>query len=226
VIDGHILPHHPFDPVAPVISANIPLIIGTNRDEATLFLVLGNEEISTFDEAGLYARIQALVGDAAQSLITAYRHAYPLASLEDLLSSIRTDQWMRMNSITQAERKVAQGAAPAFMYLFSWETPILDGRLKSTHALEVPFVFDNLARSDTLTGTAPSRFPLAVTMSEAWLAFARNGDPSTPGLTSWPAYTLERRATMIFDQKCYVEDDPGSELRQAWSSIPIRGEFE
>ncbi|HEY4033993.1 MAG TPA: carboxylesterase/lipase family protein [Ktedonobacteraceae bacterium] len=226
VVDGHILPHHPFDPAAPAISTHIPLIIGTNKDEATLFLVLGNEEIRTLDEAGLSARIRALVGDAAQSLIAAYRHAYPLASAEDLLSLIRTDQWMRMNSITQAERKAAQRAAPAFMYLFSWETPILDGRLKSTHVLEVPFVFDNLTRSETLTGTAPSRFPLARAMSEAWLAFARNGDPSTPELPSWPAYTLERHATMIFDQKCHVEDDPGSELRQAWSNIPIRSEYE
>ena len=53
VIDRSILPHQPFDPVAPAISANIPLIIGTNRDEATLFLVLADTGFSTLDEAGL-----------------------------------------------------------------------------------------------------------------------------------------------------------------------------
>lgn len=226
VIDRSILPHQPFDPVAPAISANIPLIIGTNRDEATLFLVLADTGFSTLDEAGLQTRVQALAGDAAQTLIAAYRRVYPLASPGDLLASIRTDQWMRMHSITIAERKAAQEAAPAFMYLFTWETPILDGQLKSTHSLEVPFVFDNLTISENLTGTAPERFPLGATMSEAWLAFARNGEPSAPGLPSWPAYTPEKRATMIFDVECHVEDDPGSELRQAWSSIPIRSEFE
>jgi para-nitrobenzyl esterase len=226
VVDGSILPHQPFDPVAPAISAHIPLIIGTNRDEATLFLVLADTGFSTLDEAGLQTRVEALAGDGAQTLIAAYRRTYPLASPGDLFTSIRTDQWMRMHSITIAERKAAQGAAPAFMYLFSWETPILDGQLKSTHSLEVPFVFDNLTISENLTGTAPSRFPLGVTMSEAWLAFARTGEPSAPGLPSWSAYTSEKRATMIFDVECHIENDPGGEQRRAWSGIPIVGESE
>jgi para-nitrobenzyl esterase len=226
VVDGQTLPHHPFDPVAPAISAHIPLIIGTNKDEATLFQVVADEDLSTLNEAGLHARVQPLAGDATPTLIAAYRHAYPQATMGDLLSSITTDQWMRMLSITQAERKAAQGAAPSFMYLFSWETPILDGKLKATHSLDVPFVFDNVARAETLTGTAPDRFPLAATMSEAWLAFAHNGVPAAPGLASWPAYTPENRATMIFDNESRIEDDPGSEPRKAWSSIPIVGEFE
>ncbi len=120
-----------------------------------------------------------------------------------------------------AERKHAQGAAPVFMYLFTWETPVLNGRLKSCHALEIPFVFDNIARATRFTGDAPERFALAEKMSEAWLAFARTGVPAYRELPVWQAYDTETRATMIFDQACRVENDPDGELRRAWSDIPI-----
>ena len=221
VLDGRVLPHHPFDPVAPAISAHVPLIIGTNKDEATLFLLADNE-LATLDEVGLRARIQTMAGDAVDSLIAVYRHVYPQFSLADLFAAMLSDHMMRMNSITLAERKDAQRAAPVYMYLFTYETPALDGRLKSCHALEIPFVFDNLDRTDRFTGTSPERFPLAEKMSEAWIAFARTGVPAARELPPWPAYNPEQRHTMIFDTTCRVEDDPGGALREAWSGIPIR----
>ncbi len=221
VLDGQVLPHHPFDPVAPAISAHVPLIIGTNKDEATLFL-LADSGLATLDEAGLRVRIQALVGDAADRLIAVYHHVYPQFSTADLFAAMMSDHSMRMNSITLAERKDAQRAAPVYMYLFTYETPVHDGRLKSCHALEIPFVFDNVDRTDRFTGTSPERFPLAEKMSEAWIAFARTGVPSARELPPWPTYTPEQRHTMIFDTICRVEDDPGGALREAWSGIPIR----
>ncbi|HLJ34073.1 MAG TPA: carboxylesterase/lipase family protein [Ktedonobacteraceae bacterium] len=221
VLDGQVLPRHPFDPVAPAISASVPLIIGTNKDEATLFL-LADSELATLDEAGLRGRIQTMAGDSADRLIAAYRHVYPQFSPADLFAVMLSDHMMRMNSITLAERKDAQKAAPVYMYLFTYETPALDGRLKSCHALEIPFVFDNLDRTDRFTGSSPERFPLAEKMSEAWITFARTGVPSARELPSWPAYNPEQRHTMIFDTTCRIEDDPGSALREAWSSISIR----
>jgi para-nitrobenzyl esterase len=222
VVDGRVLPQHPFDPVAPAISAQVPLIIGTNKDEATLFL-LADAELATLDEAGLHARVAPLAGEATAALIAAYRYAYPQASPGDLFSSLMSDRMMRMHSITLAERKAAAGAAPVFMYLFTWETPILGGRLKACHALEIPFVFNTLERGGRFTGDSPERFALAEQMSEAWLAFARDGVPRYQGLPTWPAYDAETRATMIFDRTCRVENDPGGELRRAWSDIPIPG---
>jgi para-nitrobenzyl esterase len=220
VVDGLALPQHPFDPVAPAISASVPLIIGTNKDEAMLFL-LSDEQLYTLDEAGLQARAEAMVGDAAASLIAAYRHTYPQATPGDLYVALLSDRMFRINSIRQAGRKYAQGAAPVFMYLFTWETPILNGRLRSCHALEIPFVFDNLSAGRNFTGEGPERAALAENMSEAWLAFARDGRPGYRGLPSWPAYDLDDRATMIFDTECRVENDPGGEVRRAWDSIPI-----
>jgi para-nitrobenzyl esterase len=225
VVDGQVLPRHPFDPVAPSLSANVPLIIGTNKDEATLFL-LNDTSLNALDDTGLHGRIQALTGDATDTLLTAYRHAYPHASPGDLFTSFMTDRLFRMHSITIAERKNEQGTAPVYMYLFTWETPVLNGRLKSTHALEIPFMFDNLSPARNFTGESPELVPLAEKMSEAWLAFARDGKPGYRGLPAWPAYELEARATMIFDTSCRVENDPFSEVRRAWEgiSIPAIGE--
>ena len=98
---------------------------------------------------------------------------------------------MRIGSITLAERQAAQHGAPVFMYLFTWETPVLGGKLKSPHALEIPFVFDNVA-TDSLSGDTPTNFALAEKMSKAWLAFARSGDPNHGGIPKWPGYSIER----------------------------------
>ena len=220
VVDGQALPRHPFDPVGPAISAGVPLIIGTNKDEATLFL-RADRDLPSLDEAGLLARTRRLAGANAGELIAAYKRAYPQASPGEIFTSISGDSMMRMHSITLAERKQAQGAAPAFMYLFTWETSALQGSLKSCHALEIPFVFDNIARGGNFTGNRPECQGLADNMSEAWLSFARDGVPTCRDLPGWPAYTPNERATMIFDVPCRVENDPYGEIRQVWSHVTI-----
>src|SRR5581483_8372958 len=154
VVDGQALPQHPFDPVGPAISASVPLIIGTNKDEATLFL-RADRDLLSLDEDGLLARTRRLAGENAGELIAAYKRAYPQASPGEIFTSLSGDSMMRMHSITLAERKYAQGAAPVFMYLFTWETPALQGYLKSCHALEIPFVFDNIARGGNFTANRP-----------------------------------------------------------------------
>ena len=219
VVDGQVLPQHPFDPTAPALSASVPLVIGTNKDEATLFL-LNDAALTSLNETGLRARIGASAGDVTDTLLTAYRHAYPHASPGDLFTSFMTDRLFRMHSITIAERKYEQGTAPVYMYLFTWETPVLNGRLKSTHALEIPFMFDNLSSAKNFTGESPELGPLAEKMSEAWLAFARDGKPGYRGLPTWPTYEPEGRATMMFDTTCRIENDPGGEVRRAWQGIP------
>lgn len=220
VVDGQILPQHPFAPQAPAISDTVPLIIGTNKDEATLFL-LADRELPELDEPGLLRRTRESVGAHAEALLAAYRRAFPQASPGDLFASLAGDQMMRINSITLAQRKHARGAAPVFLYLFTWETPAMQGRLKSCHALEIPFVFDNIARGGNFTANRPECQGLADKMSEAWLAFARNGVPAYHDLPAWSAYTPDEHATMIFDIPSRVEYDPYGDIRQAWSQIPI-----
>jgi para-nitrobenzyl esterase len=215
VVDGRILPANPFEPAAPEFSANVPVIVGTNKDEMNLFFGL-DRHLDTLDEAGMREMVKSIVGDSTDRFIEIYRRSRPNAAPKDILLAIATDRTMRIDSIRLAKRKAAQNAAPVYMYMFAWETPVLGGRLKAPHALEIPFVFDTLAVS-AIAGDGPERFPLAERMSKAWLAFARSGDPNHGGLPKWPAYSLEERATMIFDKECKIERDPLREERLAWT---------
>ena len=106
------------------------------------------------------------------------------------------------------------------MYLFTWESDFLGYLFKAAHALEIPFVFDNID-SAPITGERPDRQELADAMSEAWLAFARTGDPNHPGIPTWAPYTTTRRDTMIFDVPCRAEQDPAREERLAWEGMEV-----
>jgi para-nitrobenzyl esterase len=137
-----------------------------------------------------------------------------------LLIGIASEQ-TRLRSIQLSERKAAGGTAPVFMYLFTWESDHLGGLFKSCHALEIPFVF-NQPDVAPITGTSPNRDVLAASMSDAWAAFARNGDPNCAGLPNWSAYDETSRATMIFDLPCRVESDPRREERLVWDGMALR----
>jgi len=215
VVDGKHLPGGPFTPSAPEISARVPLMIGTNKDEMTLFFGMA-PWLDGMDDAAMRARVAMFVGERADAIIASYRSARPADSPRDIVLAIATDQSMRAPSLVIADRKVAQNAAPVFVYMFTWETSVLGGKLKSPHALEIPFVFDTL-HTPNLAGQAPTRFALGDKMSKAWLAFARSGSPNHDGLPDWPHYSSERRATMIFDNECRVEDDPYRAERLVWS---------
>jgi len=169
------------------------------------------------DEPTMRKRVEMFVGDDAARVIERYRRARPKDTLRDLVLAIATDHAMRMPSLVTADRKVAQNAAPVFVYLFTWETPVLGGKLKSPHALEIPFVFDTVQTSG-LTGDSPTRFALADKMSRAWLAFAHKGNPNHEGIPNWPPYSVEQRPTMIFNDQCKVENDPYSAERKAWDA--------
>ena len=223
VVDGLSLPRQPFDPDAPAQSANIPMLIGTNGTESSLLLGMGDASLFTLDDATMRAKLKTylhLTDDAkVDELIAVYKKDRPGASPSDLYFAITTDRMMRMNAITQAERKVAQASAPAYMYIFNWRTPILDGKLRSPHGIELAFVFDNTDKTASLNGSAPDVAALAAKVSAAWAAFARTGNPSTPSLP-WPAYDTQSRATMVFNDESKVVNDPGKEEREAISAIP------
>jgi para-nitrobenzyl esterase len=215
VVDGRHLPEGPFAPTAPAISAGIPLMIGTNRDEMSLFFGLA-PWLEKPGEADLARLAERVLGGRGPAIVAAYRRARPDASPRDLFIAITSDQGMRIPSLVMAERKLAQSAAPVYVYLFTWETAVLDGRLKSCHALEIPFVFETVEKAARFTGGSAGSLALARTMSRSWAAFARGGNPGHDGLPAWPVYSTDRRPTMIFDERCRVEEDPLAEERRAW----------
>jgi para-nitrobenzyl esterase len=215
VVDGKILPSHPFDPVASPVSADIPLLVGCTEYESTLFY-LADESVFSLDEAGMRKRLEEMIDEPmASRAIETYRKAYPDATPSDLFLRLTSDRLARMDSIRLAEHKHAQGKAPVFMYLFTWESPALGGKLRSPHTVEIPFVFDNTDIPTVMT-KAPTAKALAAKTSDAWIAFARSGDPNHPGLPKWPAYTPTERSTMVLDDTCQVVDDPGREARELW----------
>lgn len=207
------LPAHPFDPTAPVLSASVPMMIGTNLTEAS-FALGRDPKILALDEAGVLERIKGLVpAEDAQRVLDIYKSAYPGMLPSDILFRVATDRGYFVDSTIQGARKADLKRAPAFVYSFNWMQPLAPGRTHAPHGSEIAFAFGNvhLARGDNPQA-------LSALMSEAWATFARTGNPSTPRL-QWPAYDSMTRPTMVFDKLSRVENDPRGEQRKLMLSF-------
>ncbi len=208
-MDGSIIPSHPFDPTAPALSANVPLLIGTCLNE--FVNGVDNPEVDTLTEGELNERVSKEYGAQARDIVAAYRREYPRETPFGLWAAISAAPRARQNAITQAERKAAQNAAPVYHYLYAWRTPMLDNRPGTFHSSEIAFVFDNADLCPRYSGGGPEGRALSSRMGEAWAAFARTGKPGHRALPEWPAYTAATRATMVFDNQCRIKNDPEGE---------------
>ena len=219
VVDGQVVPRHPFDPDAPDISADIPLLIGDMKDEAASFLAHDDKIWNrTLTEPELRARVAAVAGAHTDRVIETYRRLYPAMTPAERLLATLTDSNFRIRSLVLAERKAKRGGAPVYTYAFEWETPLFGGKLKSPHALDVPFTFDTIDLTNA-TDNGAEAHALAAKMSATWAAFAHSGKPEHPSIPAWPAYTLADRATLILDNACRVVADPRRETRLLWQEI-------
>jgi para-nitrobenzyl esterase len=211
VVDGKVLPAHPFDPVAPSVSARVPVIVGYTRTERTVYNI-DDPKTSQLDEAALLGTTKKTLGDSAADVIESYRNKYPKATPSELAVYIGTDV-AAMSSIRLAERRAALGGAPTYLYVFAWETPVMG--LRSPHTIEIPFVFNHINISQSMVGPVTnSMHELEAAAAGAWAGMARSGNPDHKRLPRWPAYTPNQRATMIFDTPCRVENDPTAEIRR------------
>jgi para-nitrobenzyl esterase len=224
VLDGVILPNQTWTPRAPELSCDVPILIGTTTDETVAFIDSGMFDPPQCDEA-LCDRIATaaffaspLSRDDLRALVEGYRSRSSAATPLDLLIRISTDVGMRGHAIAQAERRIAAGGAPVYLYEFDWPTPCYGGAW-ALHGIEIPFVFGNLdypCAWDGQDGPAVrARDPrvgeadrLATKVMGAWAAFARTGAPSAPGLPKWPSYALSDRETMMLGADCNVQADP------------------
>lgn len=219
VVDGKVLPAHPFDTVAPAISREVPMLIGTTLHEFTASTYvpalkeLGKEQVIDY--------LRQRYGENTDEFVAAFEKAYPGCEPIDLID---TDFIFRPSAVAQGNLKSAQeGSAPVYMYIFSWESPVMEGRLRSTHCMEIPFVFANTDRHASMTGGGEDARRLGSLMSNAWANFARTGNPNAEGLPEWPAYTAENGATMIFDNECSVVSNHDAELLEIVHRQPVRG---
>jgi para-nitrobenzyl esterase len=223
VVDGKTLPHDPFDPAAPEESANVPLLIGTVEEEVNFFPTTMLDPIT---DADLHNRVkQATRADdaTADKLIALYKKNRPRKSNVEIFQIISTDAGFSAGVHTEADRKAMQGKAPVFKYYFTWQSPVREGKLRSFHTLEIPFVTANVDNAKSMTGAGRDRYALSDKMSAAWAAFARTGNPNVKGLPHWPAFTADQRATMIFNDECRLVNNPYKEERLAIAALPAPG---
>jgi para-nitrobenzyl esterase len=220
VVDGKTLPHDPFDPAAPEESATVPLLIGSVEEEINFF---PGTPLDPIDDADLHKRIkQTTRADDATTdkIIAAYKKGRPEKSNVELYQIIATDAGFASSVHTEADRKAAQGKAPVYKYYFTWQSKAREGKLRSFHTLEIPFVFEDLDGGVTMTGPGADRQALADKMSAAWTAFAKTGNPNVKGLPQWPAFTTDQRATMVFNNECKLVNDPYKEARLLIAALP------
>jgi para-nitrobenzyl esterase len=143
------------------------------------------------------------------------------ATPAEIFMAIETDRIFRMPGLNLVETQAGHDAR-VYNYLFTWPSPMFSGMFGACHAVELGFVFGTHATPGVsdFSGTGPAVDALAERTMDAWLAFARTGDPSCAGLGRWPTYTAADRATMILGERCRVEHAPLEEERAAWGSVP------
>jgi para-nitrobenzyl esterase len=214
-LDGTTLPNQPFSPAALGLSAGVPLIIGTNKDEGALFFSAA-PDFGSMTPAQAQAHFTAMLGKKGDSAFALYRSLRPEDPPTYWVTALMTDMMMRMDAIRAADSK-ATTTAPVFMYQLDWNTPVLHGALRCPHGLDVPLVFDNVAAKREILGPGDEPDKLAATMSQAWLNFARSGNPSQAAL-EWPRYDLAARETMMFDVTSRAVSDPNQRARIFWNA--------
>ena len=222
VIDGELIPDITNKLARHGSAKRIPVIIGTNLHEWKLFALM-QPGFQQMDEAGLKARLKTMLQPEYQTrlpeLIEAYKKALVKRGVNptppELLSAIQTDTMFRMPSIELVEAQRDNGAR-AYNYIFDWVSPVNGGVLGACHALEIGFVHGTY--NDYFCGTGPEADKLSQCIQDAWLAFARKGDPSAACLGKWPEYG-KKRATMILGKNIHVEEAPYEDERKAWEDL-------
>ena len=204
VVDGRAIPGPTWAKGAPGLSASVPMIIGTNLNEASL--ALGNPIGEAMDEAR--GQATAAAAGAPAGAWAVFRAADPKAKPVEIASRIISARF-RVPAVQQAQMKAKQPAAPAWLYRFDYNPrTVLDGRVRAFHCAEMAYAFDNVDRCLNATGGTAEARALSAKMADAWIAFARTGDPNHPGLTHWPAVSATATPNMHFDAVCAVREDP------------------
>jgi para-nitrobenzyl esterase len=202
VVDGRSVPHQTWQPGAPPEAAGVSLLIGNCKDEATLFS-LDNTALFSLDWQSLKAQEikTGIPEDKVAAIIDTYRENYPNDSASDLYFRIAADRGARTNAIAQAQSKLDQQSGDVYMYNFSWDTPVDNGRVRAFHTAELPLAMRLVAY--------PEAEELSKQIAGAWAGFARSGNPNHPHLPHWEKYSTTKKSTMVFDVgKTTLVDQP------------------
>ena len=224
VVDGEVVPRLSIESVARGSAAGVGLLVGSTLDEWKLFAAMDPSVTSLSDEP-LVARVEKRLGAAGRPLIETYRKARTErgagASAAELFMAIETDRIFRMPGLALIEAQ-REHDARVYSYLFTWPSPMFGGMFGACHAVELGFVFGTHDRPGVseFSGSGAAADALAASTMDAWIAFARSGDPSSQSLGRWPAYTASDRATMLLGERSRMERAPLEEERRAWDAVP------
>jgi para-nitrobenzyl esterase len=221
LVDGRVIPERPIEAIRKGSAKGVTAIIGTNLEEWKLFAIM-EPGFKDMDETTVMNRLSGILpADVVKGLVEDYREALAKRGIApspaDILTAIQTDIMFRMPALSVVEAQRDNGQK-VYNYLFTWKSPVFGGALGACHALEIGFVFDDL--NDMFSGTGPEAERLSKCMQNAWLAFARTGNPSCESIGEWPEYG-EKRMTMIFDKDCRVEAAPYDGERSAWDKVDL-----
>ncbi|HYZ92014.1 MAG TPA: carboxylesterase/lipase family protein [Actinomycetota bacterium] len=210
---GDVLPRPSIDAIAGGSAAGIPTLVGTTKEEWKLFTLGAKPGQGRVRAVRPLRNLCERKGRSVDELIGFYEKQDGVRNEIDLRNAVETDRTFRIPAIRLAEAQV-DSDTPSWMYRFDWPSPAFNGAFGACHALEIPFVFDNLSAPgvDIFTGgEAPQE--IATAMHAAWVSFAKTGDPG------WPRYDTDRRATMLFDVSSGVADDPDGDTRRLWDGL-------
>jgi para-nitrobenzyl esterase len=219
VTDGEVIPELPIALARRGVAKDIPAIIGTNRDEWKLFAMM-QPGFDKTDEATMMQRLISLISaDSAKAAVDTYRQALAKRGAPvtpaDILSAVQTDLMFRVPALDLATAQRDNGAK-VYNYLFDWVSPVMGGVLGACHALEIGFVFGT--HDDMLCGTGLAADKLSECMQDAWLSFARTGNPACKCIPEWPEYG-PKRMTMILGKNIHVEAAPFEAERAVWDKL-------
>jgi para-nitrobenzyl esterase len=205
----------------------IPMVIGNTRDETRAFLGSDPAHFAlTWESLPAKLREQQYSDLSPDVVIAEYRRLYPRYTPPEVFFAATTAGRSWRGAVIEAGLRAEQGA-PTWAYQLDWPSPLDGGKWRALHTLDIALVFDNIAQPGSRTGTGADAQRMADRMSDALLAFARNGDPNHAGVPKWQSYTLLKRETMVFDDDTRMEDDPRGGERRLYERVPFiqRGTF-
>jgi para-nitrobenzyl esterase len=219
VVDGVILPQHPFSPEPAPTAAEVPLIICSTFDEQSPSWIDATLENVTLEQVIEKVKLRAGFGpgfgDKAKEVVDAYAKAFPGRKPVEIWSLVSSN---RQSAVALADAKSKQ-PAPVYMSWFGWQPPLFDGRLRAFHCIDICFWLYNTDLMLTHTGGGARPRKLATRMARSLLQFMKTGDPNGGGLPSWPKYTTAKGETMILDDVSVVKNDPDGEARRALPAL-------
>lgn len=213
--DGEFIPLQPGEPGAEELAKDVPLIIGSNQVEFGSF---GSQELLHADEATIINYLKERFGDKTDAYVAAFKKAYPNTKMPSDMKDVDLMFRPMLLDFAKIKSSVLDGA-PVYNYLFKWNAPHLDGMLKSSHCMEIAFVFNNIEGTEEYNSGSSEAYALAEKLSKTWATFAYTGNPNNDTMPEWNPFTPEGGATMLFDNQSELVHKHDKKLIEIATSV-------